>query len=373
MELLGHNLEEKKKVTKPHDIITSRFSLTAREQDLITLAMIRVKSFADRTKVTEGQFDPNKPETLTNIETIWTYSDKEVADWFGITTKALKKKEANGKPFLFNVCESLIKKSKTIGMIESDDTWKIAGLISEAEYSNGVLKLEVTRTQAARMLDYGLSKNNFGIIDAKLLLGLKSGYAKRILEIISRFKNERNYQCSIGSLCNMLGTSLDDHTDTARFRRTVLDNPIAKLIASSDGVWSTQKGYPKGYVIDTGRGRKMTEQNVITFKMKYNEPKDQSTKDNQKLIDMSPDFLELIRIVKGAVAGELACLQHPEFGIEMVSYLMGMANEVKDLPKGTDNIVTYLELDPVELITLAGKAMMIALGTNSDFSLQDTE
>ncbi|HGF5190415.1 TPA: replication initiation protein [Vibrio parahaemolyticus] len=284
-------------VTKPHDIITARFKLSAREQDLVTLAFMEVKRFADRSKVELGQFDPDKPETLNNIPTIFSYDAAEVAELMGVSLKALNAKDKEtGQPLLQGVCSKLIGRR----MESSDEeTWLVASLISEAKFQNNTLTLEVTRSQAARMLNYGLESNNFGIIDAKLLLGFKSAYTKRILELISRFKNTREFSQTLGELCKMLGTSLDEHSDFARFRRTVLERPLAQIIKESNGVWTAKKGFPKGYVVDTGRGRKVTESTKVTFKMFYNPTAAEVNKPHKEKDGFVSDFETLKAFANG--------------------------------------------------------------------------
>lgn len=271
-------------VTKPHNAIIDKFQMTAREQDLVTLAFMEVRKFADRTKVVKGEFDPNRPETLEKIETIFQFKAKDVADLLGVTVKALNIKDENGSTFLCNVCEKLISRRAKID--GADKSFLVANLISEASFTNNVLTLEVTRSQAARMLDYGLNNNSFGLIDAKLLLGFKSGYTKRIFEIISRFKNSKEFTTTVGELCEMLGTSLDEHADFARFKRNVLDRSLAQIIAKSDGSWSFKdvdgkKG--RGYVVlDTVRGRKVSKRNRIVFKMQHNEIKKDKKRNDEK-------------------------------------------------------------------------------------------
>ncbi|MGR5253628.1 replication initiation protein [Vibrio astriarenae] len=276
------------RVTKPHDIITAKFSLSPREQDLVTMAFMEVKKFADRTKVEDGQFDPDKPETLTAIPTIFTFEEKKVAEMLKMTVRGLHKKdEKNGKSYLQNICTQLV--SRHAEDSPGDDTFLVASLISEAEFSNGKLTLEVTRRQAARMLQYGQNQSNFGVIDAKLLLGFKSGYSKRILEIISRFKNKREYTCTLGDLCGMLGTSIEEHTDFARFRRNIIERPLKQIIEDSDGVWTAKEGYKDGYVLDTKRGKRVTLNNKVTFKMRFNDPDAPSKKTSDKtpIVDLA--------------------------------------------------------------------------------------
>ena len=197
----------------------------------MALAFMAVKKFADRNKVKLGQFDLDKPNTLTGIPTVFTYAESEVAELMGVSVKTLKSKDKDtGQSFSQGVYSKLITRL----VISNDkDTWWVASLISEAEFRNGVLTLGVTRRQAERMLNYGLSSNNFGMIDAKLLLGFKSSYIRRILQLISRVKNTQEFSCSVAELCDMLGTSLDEHVDFARFRRTALDRRLSEIIKES--------------------------------------------------------------------------------------------------------------------------------------------
>ncbi|GEM77215.1 replication initiation protein [Vibrio sagamiensis] len=283
--------EEGKSVTKPHDAIIAKFRMSAREQDLVTLAFMEVKKFADKSKVVKGQFDPSIPETLESLPTIFYFTQEKVAKLLNVSVKSLNLMDKKtGKTFLHSVCDRLVGRKAEISTQAGD--FLVANLISEAEFNNGKLRLEVTRSQAARMLDYGLNKNNFGIIDAKLVLGFKSAYTKRIFEIISRFKNTRDYTTSVGELCAMLGTSLDEHADFSRFRRNCLDRPLAQIVKDSDGVWEYKN--QKGYVLETRQGKKATNETKITFKMKHNEKLSTAKADLASPMDY---FLEQYRLV----------------------------------------------------------------------------
>lgn len=128
------------------------------------------------------------------------------------------------------------------------------------------------------------------------------------------------------------------------FRRIVLDKPLKQIIERSNGVWTPKKGYQKGYHIDTVRGRKMTDKNIITFKMKYNEPVKEAEVVNADYSAVTMDELEAIFVdfvysdtselipKEAFIAFSDKSMAHLSSFKDMSEALewMGKANELKD-------------------------------------------
>tara|TARA_B100001094_G_C18122783_1_gene767806 strand:- start:304 stop:1032 length:729 start_codon:yes stop_codon:yes gene_type:complete len=237
-------------VKKPHSFITSKMRLTAREQDLLTLAVKKIKLSSD-----QYFFKHQKNVTKETIKTAFSFTTQELSQLFHVTPSALYHT-------LDEVTDSLINKPIFLKNPDMQEFEKIV-LFSNIKYRCGVLTLEVSQSTALMMLDYS---KGFGEIDLKILLKLNGGYEKRILDLISRFKNKREFQCSIDELAEMLGTQRDNYKLFSNFRRVVIERPLQNIIQKSNGVWTAKKDFPKGYhLIKKGR-----HCSGIIFKMHYN-------------------------------------------------------------------------------------------------------
>ena len=149
-------------------------------------------------------------------------------------------------------------------------------LVSQAEYDGVNLTLETTSTMVSEMVDY--SSKGMGIIDYRMLFKLNGQYDKRILDIISRFKNKRDYECTIEELCRMLGTRFSSYETWRSFSSSVLIKPIKNIIKVSNGLWELKEGNGFKIIKKTGK-RGYSEKDIIIFRMKYNAP------ENSKLIN----------------------------------------------------------------------------------------
>ncbi|WP_305840073.1 replication initiation protein [Photobacterium leiognathi] len=128
---------------------------------------------------------------------------------------------------------------------------------SDVSYNKGILTLEVSRSTAAKMLDYS---NGFAEIDLRLLFSLKGAYEKRILEILSRFKNKRDFKVSIEDYSLMIGSQRDRYKTFSDFRKVVIERPLQKIISKSNGVWAAKDDAKK-----VMNWLKMEEATVISY------------------------------------------------------------------------------------------------------------
>lgn len=267
--VMRNQIEQRKEITKPHSIIMAKMKLSAKEQDLLSLLIMKVKGASDSLKVEHGVFDPIKPESLDKIPTIFDIHVSELSRIFGMSARSIVKRKRNAKTgelelsALEKACQSI--RDQDI-MIRSESSWQGRRLVSDAMFVDGILTLETTRTMAAIMLDFGVKNNSFGMMDMSLYFGLGGAYEKRLLEFISRFKNQNDFKITLSEFCDIIGATPSDYKTMAIFRRNTLEKPLARLIRESDGMWVSQEDHPKGFFLK--RGAKAND--LITFKMQYN-------------------------------------------------------------------------------------------------------
>ena len=251
-------------VVKPHSIITAKMNLSAKEQDLLTLLLISVKKEYDKLKF-NNDYDDSKLLELIPLRHV--FSKDEISEMFGIAPIQLYKKDKKtGNYLLQAACESLFDKSIKVKF--ENGQFSLTRLLSHAAYDGRNLTLEVPAIIVKELINY--SKSGMGIIDYKLLFKLKGKYDKRILELISRFKNKRDFYCTIADLCEMIGADFDEYVSWRSFSESVLNKPIKSLIKESKGLWSLKDVKKKGYEITKkSSGKSYTKEDIITFKFKY--------------------------------------------------------------------------------------------------------
>lgn len=239
-------------VKKSHHLITAGFSLSAREQDIVTLIFKALKRSADDVKFSK---DEGK-----SIQTEFTFSLNQLMEHFSLSRQGLY-------DMLDVATNGIMGKVASVKDIEKQSFEKFS-LCTYARFEDGVLILRVDSHTARHMLDY---TKGYAEIDFKLSLALTGEYEKRLLDIISRFK-VKDFTCSLGEFYRMFDTSPKDYRDFDSFRKTVIERPLKRLIQRSDGMWQAADDKKLGYQLDkVGRSYKDTDK--ITFKMKFNEPK----------------------------------------------------------------------------------------------------
>lgn len=146
------------------------------------------------------------------------------------------------------------------------------------------------------------------IIDLRLSLSLKGGYEKRILDMISTFKNSRDFEVDFLAFQEMVGSKTKDYSrGLSGFREAVLDKPLKRIFKSSNGVWSPTDDKKKGYEL-IKKGRLVKK---IIFKVRYSDPdfeKDVSQLEELERNKLSRqsniDFAELVAMEESILATE---------------------------------------------------------------------
>ncbi len=277
-------MENNNQITKGHSLITAKMQLTSKEQDLLTMLVISLTKSSYNQK-----FKPVVEGDEPLVQTSFTFTLKELSNITSLKSSTLKKikYDKEGKALITSLekaCDSL--SNKKIKIRDENGSFDGKTLVPNAKYnaSSGILTLETTLSMAKILLDYGIKNNNFGQIDHDLYFTLGGEYEKRILELISRFKNTKDFNCSFSTLCENLGTTWDSQTKISNVKMSVLTRPLAAIVKQSNGLWTFQKGFSKGFDAPA----RIKPDSQVVFKMKYNEPKKEKLV-SEKVENVRPD------------------------------------------------------------------------------------
>ena len=237
-------------VKKSHHMVTAKFSITAREQDILTLIFKELKRSADSIKY----------GTELELKTEFQFTTKDLVDYLGIGRDTAYE-------LMATIAKGMVGKQaivKAIAAKNENSKIKVLTLCSYGEYDGGQLTLRIDKTTAHYMLDYG---KGFAEIDFKLSLSLKGVHEKRLLDLISRFKYDQ-YTCFLGEFYALLGVNPKHYSSFTVFRRTVLDKPLKRLIDKSNGAWIATDEKGLGYELSK-IGRSYTNRSRLTLTMKF--------------------------------------------------------------------------------------------------------
>ncbi len=237
-------------VKKSHHMVTAGFSITAREQDILTLIFKDLKRSADAMKYGKEQA----------LKTEFQFTTKDLIDYFGIGRDTAYE-------LMGTISKGMVGKQAIVKQMPSkgeNPKVKVLTLCSYGEYDSGQLTLRIDKTTAHYMLDYS---KGFAEIDFKLSLSLSGAHEKRLLDLISRFKHDK-YTCSLGEFYALLGTNPTHYASFTVFRRTVLDKPLKRLMEKSGGAWVATDDKKLGYTL-LKTGRSYTNTSRLTLTMKF--------------------------------------------------------------------------------------------------------
>lgn len=175
---------------KSHDLIFSGSDLSAKMMDILAL-MLNKMHYDDWLLWQEDK--SNEP--------IYTFSNQELSEWFGIPAKQLSSR-------LFKPTKDIANKAITFE-VRSDSArgkeraYKHLPLVSDIEYENGVLTIKPnTSLFELYLVNYEQSegggskflpndpKRGFGLIYNDIFLKLGNPNSKRVFEMLSRFREK---------------------------------------------------------------------------------------------------------------------------------------------------------------------------------------
>lgn len=246
-------------VKKPHQLVMARMNLSAREQDVLTLLVKSLKRSFDDEKFGDG-----------SVQHEFIFHASELIEHFSLSRQGLYHALDEGTKVMGRIIEMKDPEKKTFEKLV---------VISKADFADGVLFIRMDKDAAKYLLEYSMG---FAEIDLNLLLSLRGGYEKRILEMLSRFKSNKDFSISLGEFCKCVGSHYSEYSKFSNFNQTVLVKPIKRIISSSNSSWKVKDGFKDGFVIDK-KGRKHRDSDKITFKIEYidsNEPIKKKTRKN---------------------------------------------------------------------------------------------
>ena len=159
-----------KQFKKAHKLVFSQQDLTQREADLFALMIAHMK-----------------PEDWDNDDTpVYEFTSTQLSRWLGIEPKELAK---TLKP----VADRLTKKN--IGLPVDDDSddvqeFDFISIFKRVTYKDRKLTMKPNDELKEAYIEYN---NSYALINTQSFLSLKKEYAKRLYEILSRFKGGGTY------------------------------------------------------------------------------------------------------------------------------------------------------------------------------------
>lgn len=153
-----------KHIKKGHQLVFSRQDLSAREADLFALMIAHMK---------EDDWDNHTPH--------YKFTSQQLTEWLGIESRHIG---SNLNPVASRLASRKIgiKVENEKGDIEFD----YRPLFKHIKYKNGVLSIVPNDMLKAEYIEYN---QGFALINTKTFFKVKKEYAKRLYELISRFKS----------------------------------------------------------------------------------------------------------------------------------------------------------------------------------------
>lgn len=253
-------------VKKSYQVVTARMALDANEQNLLTLLVRELKLAATnfreekiRASKVKGYSVPDKIEiNPDDLPSIFEFDLSELSEVIGVTDSALSKTlDATTTKMMQRIIYWPLK----------DGGFHKEQLLGPSKYhkNKGKLSLQLHQRTKIAILE---ETRGVSIIDLKLSLSLKGGYEKRILDMISTFKNTKNFEVNFDDFCAMVGSYPEDYTGgLSDFRKVVIERPLKRIFKASGSSWESTDTKHKGYeLIKSGRIVKR-----VVFYVRYND------------------------------------------------------------------------------------------------------
>lgn len=250
-------------ITKSHQLVTAHLGFSAKETDIFHLLLTSLKKESNAQKIENDikkipQCENNDGAYIDNLTLTYEYTRKELLECLNVTPKYLI-------TYLDEATSKIMGKVATIRDVKTGHWWKNT-VVNKANYVDGVLTLQLNRDVAELLLNY---TKGFAIVDFNLMFSLKTTNEKRILDLISRFKNEpRFFRARISEVCDILGVDFKSYASFGSFRSTVLAAPLKKIVNSSNGMWVFRDDCKTGVKINSS-GRSADENSFVEFRVDY--------------------------------------------------------------------------------------------------------
>lgn len=172
-----------KHIKKSHQLVFSRQDLTPREADVFALMIAHMKPEDWEQKVNEYRF-----------------SAAQLSAWFDVNKKHIS-------TIFEPVADRLTKKNigiKTYNEKKGEYEYEFYGIFTSIKYRDGFLILKPNADLKNEYIEYN---QGFSLINTRNYLDLNTEYAKRLYEILSRFKTEnfRSAKYKVNELKGLFG------------------------------------------------------------------------------------------------------------------------------------------------------------------------
>lgn len=154
-----------KHIKKGHQLVFSRQDLSAREADLFALMIAHMKA-----------------EDWDNSTPYYEFNSQQLSEWLGVASKHIG---SNLSPVANRLASRKIgiKVENKKGDVEFD----YRPLFKLIMYKNGVLRMVPNDLLKSEYIEYN---QGFALINTKSFFNVKKEYAKRLYELLSRFKDK---------------------------------------------------------------------------------------------------------------------------------------------------------------------------------------
>ena len=300
--------------------------LSLRAQDIFAICLLRInKQFNDRFY---GHINPNyddqlefsKNEILNNIDECFTLDCDEISNLTSLSLKVLKKKSKldNGQDWDFEFDKAAKELHKIFfenWTVDSKGNKKreTSPLLVKSSFDGKVFKGEMNKNVAYEMLRLNYNNVGYSSVPKSIFFKQKSESSKKILELICRFKNFKDYEINLWDYLNEFGVDMDEYSDSKNrqyIMQKYLYRSVASLISNSNGYVSLkdEEKYPQGYeLVGLGRFSSINDKTKLVFKLKINENYKMDCFDEiMDLPDLEPTkesvSLELFNVLKDALS-----------------------------------------------------------------------
>lgn len=291
---------------KPMNLVRCKWprNMTRTDMKMIHLVMIELKRWMLNEDF-KPDFDRDGIEAYSGIKTAFSIPVENFAKAIGSdkssVTKLIKDENketvySNGFPLrrIVQYCRDAQNIS-----VDIDSQYVSGGLtpIAAATYDERtqVVNLYTSELMAAILADKAF-ETNASFVDMQLQMTLKSLMAVHILDRISRFKtNGTDYSCTIKSLIDECGIDVKQEINRDNFIRANIRRPIEQIVKQSDGMWERiGSGF---HVTRKEKGNRLSMNDIVTFKMKYNNPETIQKQSDTELNESDKEFLRFIEVM----------------------------------------------------------------------------
>ena len=285
-------------INKPHRfLLMPKSNLSVYGQDIFAILLLKIMESYDKDWF--GKFDLKKDDNSLNeakemiIKSLRCHFSLSTSDLMKITD--LKKRDLVKKHMIDKRLKSqevelldqgwnfeLDKASKELHRIllesyskNNEGDWKrvTRPLLIDSSYDGKKLEFTLHKEIAFELLRLNYQGQGFVSTPKTLYFAIRNKYAKKILELISRFKSVTDYKVNLVDYYNNFDVdflSLSTREKSREIEKCLI-RAIAYLVNNSNGYVTYRADYPKGYeLVNLGERGKIIESTMLYFRLDIN-------------------------------------------------------------------------------------------------------